>query len=42
MKTESKVWPNGMPKVGQKAQDRVVTARDIELFTETKDPSALR
>lgn len=35
MKTESKVWPNGIPKVGQKAQrSRVVTARDIELFTE--------
>ncbi|HEU0295898.1 MAG TPA: MaoC family dehydratase [Anaerolineales bacterium] len=35
MKTESKVWPNGIPKVGQKAQrSRLVTARDIELFTE--------
>jgi acyl dehydratase len=35
MKTESDVWPNGIPKVGQKAQRfRLVTARDIELFTE--------
>ena len=35
MKTESEVWPNGIPKVGQKAQrSRSVTARDIELFTE--------
>jgi acyl dehydratase len=31
----SEVWPNGMPAIGQKAQrSRVVTARDIELFTE--------
>lgn len=29
------VWPGGMPAVGQKAQrSRVVTARDIALFTE--------
>ncbi len=29
------VWPNGMPSVGQKAQrSKLVTARDIELFTE--------
>lgn len=35
MKTETEVWPNGIPKVGQKAQrSRLVTARDIELFTE--------
>ena len=35
MKTQSKVWPNGIPQVGQKAQrSRTVTARDIELFTE--------
>jgi acyl dehydratase len=34
MKTESEVWPNGIPTLGQKAQrSRVVTARDIELFT---------
>ena len=33
MKTE--VWPNGIPSVGQKAQrSRLVTTRDIELFTE--------
>ena len=31
----SEVWPNGMPAIGQKAQrSRVVTVRDIELFTE--------
>ncbi len=31
----SDVWPNGMPEVGQTAQrSRIVTARDIELFTE--------
>jgi acyl dehydratase len=35
MKTESEVWPRGMPTVGQKAQrSRTVTAQDIELFTE--------
>jgi len=35
MKTESEVWPNGIPTVGQKAQrSRLVTAHDIELFTE--------
>lgn len=29
------VWPNGMPKIGQKAQrSRTVEPRDIELFTE--------
>ena len=29
------VWPNGMPKIGQKAQrSRTVKPRDIELFTE--------
>jgi acyl dehydratase len=34
MKTETEVWPNGIPEVGQKAQrSRLVTARDIELFT---------
>jgi acyl dehydratase len=28
-------WPNGAPRVGQKAErSRLVTARDIELFTE--------
>ena len=33
MKTE--IWPHGIPKVGQKAQrSRLVTAHDIELFTE--------
>jgi len=32
---ESDVWPNGMPVIGQKAQrSRLVTARDIQLFTE--------
>ena len=31
----SEVWPNGIPSIGQTAQrSRVVTARDIELFTE--------
>lgn len=31
----SEVWPCGIPKVGQKAQrSRLVTSRDIELFTE--------
>lgn len=35
MSTEIKVWPNGIPRVGQIAQrSRLVTARDIELFTE--------
>lgn len=33
--TESDVWPNGMPQVGQTAQrSRTVTDRDIPLFTE--------
>jgi len=35
MNTTSEVWPNGIPTVGQKARrTRLVTARDIELFTE--------
>jgi len=35
MKKTSEVWPNGIPIIGQKAQrSRLVTARDIELFTE--------
>ena len=35
MAIENEVWPNGMPAVEQKAQrSRLVTARDIELFTE--------
>lgn len=35
MKTESEVWPRGIPVVGQKAQrSRTVTARDIELLTQ--------
>lgn len=35
MNLHSGVWPNGMPQVGQKVQrSRLVTARDIELFTE--------
>jgi acyl dehydratase len=35
MNSERKVWPNGMPTVGQTARrTRNVTARDIELFTE--------
>jgi acyl dehydratase len=35
MNPETEVWPNGIPEVGQKAQrSRLVTARDIELFTE--------
>jgi len=34
MAQKNEVWPNGMPKVGQKAQRlREVTSRDIELFT---------
>jgi acyl dehydratase len=33
--TQTAVWPNGMPHVGQSAErTRAVTARDIELFTE--------
>lgn len=35
MNLHSEVWPNGMPQVGQTAQrSRLVTSRDIELFTE--------
>lgn len=35
MSTRSGVWPDKMPEVGQKAQrSRVVSARDIELFSE--------
>jgi acyl dehydratase len=35
MNSKSDVWPNGIPHVGQKARrSRLVTARDIELFTE--------
>ncbi len=35
MNKKTAVWPNGIPKPGQKAQrSRAVTARDIELFTE--------
>lgn len=35
IKKETEVWPNGIPEVGQKAQrSRLVTARDIQLFTE--------
>jgi len=35
MKTKTEVWPHGIPRVGQKAQrSRLVTSRDIELFTE--------
>lgn len=35
MKVKTSVWPNGRPDVGQKAQrSRLVTARDIELFTQ--------
>ena len=35
MGTITDVWPNGIPSVGQKAQrSRMVTAHDIELFTE--------
>lgn len=31
----TEIWPNGIPEVGQNARrSRVVTARDIELFTE--------
>jgi acyl dehydratase len=32
--TESEAWPNGAPRVGQKAERaRTVEAKDIELFT---------
>jgi len=35
MNAERNAWPNGMPTVGQTARrTRVVTSRDIELFTE--------
>ena len=35
MDIHSEVWPNGVPSIGQKAQrSRLVTSRDIELFTE--------
>ena len=35
MGTSSEVWPNGIPAIGRTAQrSRVVTARDIELFTD--------
>ena len=35
MEKTTEVWLNGIPEVGQKAhRSRVVTARDIELFTE--------
>ena len=35
MAQKNEVWPNGMPKVGQKAKrSKEVTSRDIELFTE--------
>ncbi len=35
MAQKNEVWPNGMPKIGQKAKrSRDVTSRDIELFTE--------
>ncbi len=35
MAQKNEVWPNGMPKVGQKAKrSREVTSRDIEFFTE--------
>jgi acyl dehydratase len=35
MNPRTEIWPNGIPRVGQKAQQsRLVTARDIELFTE--------
>jgi len=33
--TNSEVWPNGMPEIGQTAaRTRTVSARDIELFTD--------
>ncbi|MEE8195543.1 MAG: MaoC family dehydratase [Acidiferrobacterales bacterium] len=35
METKTNVWLHGIPEVGQKARrSRMVTARDIELFTE--------
>ena len=35
MAQKNEVWPNGVPKVGQKAKrSREVTSRDIEFFTE--------
>jgi len=35
METNNAVWPQGMPKVGDKAtRSRLVSTRDIELFTE--------
>ena len=35
MGTPNEAWPNGIPKIGQKARrSRSVTSRDIELFTE--------
>jgi len=35
MNMKTKVWPNGIPSVGQKAQrTRLVTNHDIKLFTE--------
>ena len=35
MGSSSEVWPNGIPAIGQTARrSRVVTARDIELFTD--------
>jgi acyl dehydratase len=35
MSAPSEVWPRGMPAIGQKAKrSRIVTARDIELFTD--------
>ena len=35
MNMKSEVWPNGIPSIGQKSQrSRLVTVRDIELFTE--------
>jgi len=35
MGATSDVWPNGIPEIGEKAQrSRVVSSRDIELFTE--------
>jgi len=35
MNTTSEIWPRGIPTVGQKARrSRLVTAHDIELFTE--------
>ncbi len=42
MNLKTEVWPNGMPELGQKAQrSRVLTARDIELFTEISGPQSL-